>query len=132
MPVVETEDSFVEDAARLERASGALSASVARLALAGRSLPPSSIQFNDASESGFFDKLLMSDEKDRTPRNMHRHNHLFFFLFQARRIPSAAVVEDEFGRKMILSVHLNMSSYFEHAFFFYLFFFSFVSALTRT
>ena len=34
--MVETVESFVEDAARLKRPSGALSASVARLAPAGR------------------------------------------------------------------------------------------------
>ena len=41
-PIVGTVEYFVEDAARLEQTSGALSASVARLAPAGRSLPPSS------------------------------------------------------------------------------------------
>ena len=62
-PLAAAVESFVEDAARLERASGALSASVARLAPAGRSLPASSKHFNDASQTCFSQKLRMSDKK---------------------------------------------------------------------
>ena len=61
--------SFVEDAARLERASGALSASVARLAPAGRRHPI----ILTTHLRLVSDQLRMSDKKGRTPRNMHRH-----------------------------------------------------------
>ena len=70
VPVVETVADFEDVSERLERVWGALSASSARLAPFGRSLPPSFTFSKDASFSGF-DQFLRSDEKRAHTSQLH-------------------------------------------------------------